>query len=926
MKKKNYEQKNICIPIKLFNKHIPSVTKKLDCDYLVFGHYDGISVEKNIFEENNPVSFMNIWEYSLNNVTLEDHERNFSHQILYALRYDENGWEKDFDFWFNSDMDIPFIFLSIIQTEYVEDISEFRKCIEKTIEQHFKTTFINQKIKVICYSSFENNGFILAIKCSSYKSGIEIVNSMHLKNAKIEYGNLTVKIKYTYTLNGITSDIFNYKKYLDIDEEINHVHLYTIERRPGSIDELYEKLESIFTEKRIKRHLIAGNDDECFVLNSIKWNEFLPLFSDLENGFLTGASSLFIDSTYSISTHFLCPTSNEHYFNYDDYKDNNIKSTYDNINLCDKIGRHLVKIKEISENADCIMQNRMAITSRRMTYYKSMSQILNSLKKFEISLFGNHFNDYTYFMLFQPLELLSLAIHFISLLENRGFNMEEYLPSKEIFRFLNGVTLIGQNSLHSDRQFTQTPDFNTTVYESPARLNAFYGAFIKKVQEMLNKNNDTEYGFLIVPGLNEYMLVKDIFDKLIDKKRLFILEIPERQIFDPKNLLPALLHEIAHKVGSSIREREERDVALRKLLINMVVYNIFKFIQTDYFKNKSNANKIINMIEGELDRLLKDIRNKSEEEYNKQSDMFNNIIKEEHEMKEYKFPKRNCYLSSYEKVDFFNATRKTLNNLIYNKQFMFCLWEIYYLNHKDILSYSYIDFNENINNIFLNYITIDDYRNLDIPNNYEQKYSLIGEIDDISFLFSELYADIISIISLNLTMDAYLESIINNDLQLDGNNICESIMIIRISLVIKFMCDSIFLSLYNIKYWNINELNLVKQSLISEDIQKIKYYVLKIIYSSDENKLDLYIDNVPNILFTSIAHDIILDYIKICISSYNKIVLNKNIECRNELIEMYENICDLPNKNIEKLIQKIDGYILKYKESIKNELIETHKN
>lgn len=935
----NFTEKNICIPIKLYSKHIPSERFNLKCDYTIFGHYDGITVDENIFQDNRKI--LSIWEHSYKNVDLSSQNRNFSQQIIYAMRWDKYGWEKDFDFWTNDAL--PFLFLCIMQIDHTTDLSKCKNYLEKHIKEHYLELHNNDNIEIICYSSFDDNGLILAMKCTNYNHGIDVINSMHQKNSCIKYGDTkkALTIKYTYTLNGIITSIFENEKYNNLVEKIDNVHLYAIENKSGSIEDLYTKISI----KNKERKLIAGNDDECIMINSTRWCDFLPLFSNYD-GILNGNSEDYHNATYSIATHLLCSPSESNYFINDD--ENNADSTSKNAvvhpTICAEISGHL---KEIYKHTKKI--KRTAIFGRSMTYYKSMSQILNSLQKFEIELLDvSRLDDFTFFMLLHPLNLLALAIRFTLVIENNlldelktqkketiFINTEDYLPSKEIFRFLNGVILIAQNSMHSDRQFMQTPDFNAVVYESPAKLNAYYGSFIKKAKDMLKKDEEKEYEFLIVPGLNEYMVVRKIFDRLINNKRLFILEIPEYQIFDPKTLMPALIHEIAHKVGSKIRSREVRDDKIQELVVNTIIFDILHFLNINYEKEELYHKKLYNTIKSEFSFHLQKVRKYKKENYDIKKKKINSIIIKEFPQNDYRFPDINHLLSNYELDDLYLAAADTLNKLKSDRTFIEHLWKIFFKanNDKSEEITSFYDFNSFIIEAINTYSTTNLYQNINILNTFKQfdkeknisfkfTYGLQCEISDFLLIFSEVYADIISIISLDLKPNDYFDSIVHNDLQLDPKSIGKSIMSIRVSLVTSFMLKSELLK---------NESKLINwqwddlENYSNDDVKHLKNAVLAIFSNvasgtnkSNSSDKQLYIEDIPQILLYPIGRNIIISYIEECIKVYIEDVLKNenNSKLKNELYDMYESACNLEKTNIDALIQKMENYIVEYRENI----------
>lgn len=111
--------------------------------------------------------------------------------------------------------------------------------------------------------------------------------------------------------------------------------------------------------------------------------------------------------------------------------------------------------------------------------FKEINIILNSVPRYA----GELFNDYIFFSILPPLKfLLCLMLEDLKI----GFlNMRDY------YDFLKAFCMYVQGSLASDRHTIQTIDFNSKIYEVPAKLIAFYSAYIHLVKKILSCQEDT---------------------------------------------------------------------------------------------------------------------------------------------------------------------------------------------------------------------------------------------------------------------------------------------------------------------------------------------------------------------------------------------------------------------------------------------------
>ena len=95
----------------------------------------------------------------------------------------------------------------------------------------------------------------------------------------------------------------------------------------------------------------------------------------------------------------------------------------------------------------------------------------------------------------------------------------------------------------------------------------------------MSKNEEKEkheYEFLLCVGVAGNMEVQELFQNMTDTKRLFLVNIPEDQAYNPKQMLIMLGHEVGHFVGQEIRSRKKR--------VEHVI-NIMAKIMVSYFRD-----------------------------------------------------------------------------------------------------------------------------------------------------------------------------------------------------------------------------------------------------------------------------------------------------------------------------------------------------
>lgn len=92
------------------------------------------------------------------------------------------------------------------------------------------------------------------------------------------------------------------------------------------------------------------------------------------------------------------------------------------------------------------------------------------------------------------------------------------------------------------------------------------------------------------------------FDK---KQRLFILEIPEQQLYCPKTMIIILGHEIAHFVGTDIRNRDIRKNILFDIAASLILEGMIGYIEkNEIFSENIDEDGICTDLNEEINNLL----------------------------------------------------------------------------------------------------------------------------------------------------------------------------------------------------------------------------------------------------------------------------------------------------------------------------------
>lgn len=550
--------KNVCRPFVLYNDFLPPVPDvHQQWQFLSFGYNDGITVGDNLLEKNDGCfDFQAMWKYQVQYV--EQMGNGCSSHIIWGVRSEseekEEGGVRDADFWreWGEKPDYPFLFVSLLQGCNKISRGE-REELEKRLTE-------KGSHEVITYLTFDNSDFILVLKCKEYARGAKIINQFHYGTGNLFPGVQEGWPVYSFTIASINRMFLEEEQMLEsVKGVIRHAYIYVIERYPGSVSNIYQGIRDQLGEEYVSpKETVLGCNDEVVVLHDVPWNRFLKFFrynvkvADkpyaqwLDS--LTGITTIIGQSAETEAE------SVERGAGQDGSSDRN-PEPHEKKLMSDILRDKCTKIHFGSQGDDA----RMGAIKR------NIFQTINSLRKFE----ETPVRDYLFQITFMPLNMvLDIGQDVGALYQNDFIN--------DFYEFMKGLNLYAQNSDKSDRQFVQSIDLKIRIYDTPVKLNAFYNAFIfftsqflTELDSLLDRQSNEpdpvkedvsrhEYEFLACPGVANDMRVQEMFKRLSRTKRLFLVEMPESQVYSPKTMLVMLAHEVGHFVGKNVRLRAGR--------------------------------------------------------------------------------------------------------------------------------------------------------------------------------------------------------------------------------------------------------------------------------------------------------------------------------------------------------------------------------
>lgn len=911
---------NVCRPIILYNDFLPPDPKPHeDWMYLAFGYFDGISIRRNLFKENN-VSLEQLWEYDL--VHTAALKGGYSSQILYGFRYEEEDDVRDEVFWkdaLDKDTEYPFVFVTLLQGKVRQNLAN-----NKQRQQLERNLFVEHRRRVITYLTLDTSSLILVTICREYEEGSRLIDGFHRQEILSPLRDMGVDLSYSFTIAAVQRDFLNNdEKLIEVKgEPISHVYVYAIEREPGSIEEISKIIEENIKEntkgitdeelrRKVKKESILGCNDEVIIIEDVCWTQFLRWFQD-EKGILNHSGPGYNNRVIGITTIIgQMQEGNKS----SEPKGAGGDSPYS------LFGKGL-------ENMMKEMRSDQGEEYRNLERY--LYQIINALRKFENELIP----DYIFCSMFLPIRMVLQ----IAKKRNRVILEREFFDC--FYEFVKALNLCVQNSVRSDRQFIQSLDFNIRIYGTPVRLNAFYNAFIYNVKKFLNAMGDMderpEYEFLTCLGVVDTVKVRELFKNMSDHNRLFLISIPENQTYDIKLMLIMLGHEVGHFVGRTVRNREERSKRAVKI-VSRITGNYFKEKISEYkedgksnhsvfIKNKDYWSKFENkLISGLTERLNKlgDIEyvkqhilhDKSEEDIQKFCDIYGKYHLYTHLLKE---------VLADGISDLLSKRWKGLFDFLLEKEYLYCLED--QMDASRAAS-SRQKFSDEIS------IMVKEFTGYSVWD--KDNLTLIRAVDMMMSLFEECEADLVAILMLELSLKDYLYAILKNmsRQELQGTELPPEITI-RTGLVVWCMHDSKGKREEDF-WWDDKEGESIKLSSdkqlewINRCIVNFIDQLNKRLKKDKETKEDQETEEkkisgkfTADAFFDEEILKSILQYISICRDTFREILsdqkdgMNKS-RMQKQLRDIYR---QCQGQNVEEVVGYIQGYIDDYKKLLQQEI------
>lgn len=879
-------KRNVCRRFVLHNDFLPPTCDQHNWPFFAFGYYDGFSVGKNLFANGKEQGFAQLWNDSREETKRLD-EKAMS-QIVYGFRDEsQNIVSKDELFW-NDQAEgemYPFIFFIMIQFEAQgrERLSELYGQKEQVENKYTEAG----RYKAILYLTLENSDLLFIIRSKDYGSGAKVIDQFHRKEPFYQTEDVVWNVGYSFTVASIDKAFLREQsKLLDDQNKINHIYIYVTERYSGSIDAFFSELQTQLPETvERNKESILGYNDELIILSGITWDELLSLYK-VRTGLMNHTNETYQKYLSGLTSIISLGQDSGRMQRYKDTR--TAASEADQKQFAQnrkKNGfgtwakKHIRELEGINETYVSLHQNMM----------QSLYYLVNSFSRFDNSPVRENLFFPASYSICQLLLMLKEMLSEDNPYTNKLSCYGDYQ------RFLSGLNLYAQNWVRSDRQFTQSLDFNIRIYNLPVILNAFYNAFMFYVKESLNDPGDAkqhQYEFLTCPGAAPDMVVEELFVGQSEYSRFCLVNIPENQTYNPELMLIMLCHEVAHFVGANVRNRRLRFQYLHEAFCRMVTF-YYRYRLGDMCDAAKNEfwtefeRKLVEDVrEGEVkcytEAYLKNkfgrLAGKSEQEYEteikkvlkqKESIRYHSQVVGEYlldSMIEIIREKRKQYFGARETMEYFSEYSKCMD--------------------KESAEKRKLEFQEEINHCSMELIQIrPGARNL---------VNLDNMVASLIDLFKECLSDIIGIMVLHLTYPQYLEALVQNVNDQGKTDILGDVYINEMLIRAGLVCGTMIQTRKGVDAgynWKGEDLKLNTDDFATNKLdQNIKFFIYKYLKNketSENNETQMEV--VMNYLLDGALLKSVKRYLFECRVTFTESMKNESKESkRKKAMEMFQ--------------------------------------
>ena len=144
-------------------------------------------------------------------------------------------------------------------------------------------------------------------------------------------------------------------------------------------------------------------------------------------------------------------------------------------------------------------------------------------------------------------------------------------------RFVEDWAHLMEHIMRIEGQLTPHPDMRPIIYDIPIVMLEYTLAFLDQISQILRSCDTGSRGtnFLLVPRLCERISALELFGANDGMPGLILVRIPLQTLYNPKQVLSALVHETSHFVGETSRNRIFRTTCIIQATAILIAKAVF---------------------------------------------------------------------------------------------------------------------------------------------------------------------------------------------------------------------------------------------------------------------------------------------------------------------------------------------------------------
>ncbi len=777
---KEMKEMNITRLLKLYKQHyLKSYGEMAEKEYSCWGYFDCMEVdqvknraERGLLMNNKNGDMTDLWYASAN--ATEELSGHYGQQSIGLFRYeaDTETIVKDQEFWEEEKKGIILI-ASMIQLTDHSNVSQIMTEIEQTI---FDSEYRDMGICGITYRTLDNFDLILFLKGNSYVVMSKLIDEVgKRKDVRYKYSVCGIAQKYLDQVSDQSKiDDIEYNGNKLVNDDIAEVWLEIVSNGKADLN----NLSADFGDRAKYARVLGYMDNTICIRNTNMW-KVVRLFRGGDAG-ITHKNKEFGNAIYNISTVIL-PTWTEIGCE---------NRTVSQLNSEKINGWCMKKIEILKQRRGVFEDDKNEVL---YSNWLALIRVLNVLSQYENSLFSKDI----FRIIFPSMKLI--CDKFEDILDHYdadNFMKQGYDSVLIIERYINEVDGMIQHLIHTSQTFMAVPGYSGSLYDIPTKMLLFYMAYAYKLIEAFD-DSEQHIGCFICPLLNSKPEVQEIETKGANEILLDI-RLAQRHLYMPRAFVVILSHELYHYIVQECRSRKERATHLIKICAYALAYRLLH-VKEDVGLNIEKFSEPIAAKEKEIQEFLVKTIPDVFKENNKES-----IEKAYLSATLSKLMTDSCYAVISDSQYGVDETLRRIQMQDWQKE-----EEL----KETLLQWS----------AFLRRVEQNGKRVL-------TKDTIEEIVDRFIYSFQEIYADLSSIICLELELKYYFEAIlVSEGMMLDKD--FDSILVInRLAVVVHTLSETQ-------KFWETQWKELVKDetSMLKNLIAKIKKYIDQMTSKNQQN-------------------------------------------------------------------------------------------